>query len=66
MMKSGFVGTLFNVVINQHLVPQGKDVPYFMKHFHKVSLRGPNGLYNCLILVCVRRYGGNYIPFTSA
>ena len=45
MMKSGFVGTLFNVVINQHLTPQGKEVPYFMKQFHEVSLKGPDGKY---------------------
>ena len=45
MMKSGFFGTLFNVVINQHLTPQGKEVPYFMKHFHEVPLKGPDGKY---------------------
>ena len=45
MLKSGFIGTLFNVVITQHITPQGKDVPHFMQHFHEVPLKGPNGKY---------------------
>ena len=45
MIKAGFIEELFNVVINQHLTPQGKDVPYFMKHFHEVPTKGMNGKY---------------------
>ena len=45
MIQPGFITKMFNVVIEQHLNPQGKDVPYYMTHFHELPVKGRKGLY---------------------
>ena len=44
MIQPGFISKMFNVVIEQHLTPQGKDVPYYMTHFHGLPVKGRRGL----------------------